>query len=1108
MSARRPRQAAGTWRLRLRGEPALVSPSGEQHLLERRAAALLALAALEPGVTRRRAATMLWPDSNEANARQALRQQLLRLRKLGGGEVLTGQAALRLADNVHSDVDDDGAAGMLLGSFDYGDSDELARWVEQARVRLRDVAAERLGRSLDAAVAAGDLGGALALAQRMLAADESSESRHRELMRLHYLRGDSGAAQAAYERLRAMLEREFAATPSAQTEQLARTIRSAHATHPSPSAVPASVLRPPRLVGRDREWRMLEACWSAPAAAIVTGVGGIGKTRLVTDFAATRGEVAVVVARPGDAPAAYSLLARLARVLAARVGAALPPSVRGELARLLPELGEARPIRDDADRSRMLRAIDALRDLAVERGLAGLVVEDLHHADAASLEALQGRVAVGDRLRWILTCREDEMSVAGRALVDTLASSGAANCVDLAALTEGQVRDLLDSLELPGLEGANLAGAITRHTGGNPLFVLETVKVMLVEGGHGDPDARLPVAANVSALIARRLGKLSAAAVRIARCAAVAGQDFSAELAAHVLGVRPLDLADAWAELERAQVLRDGAFAHDLIHEAALASVPAAIARRLHAQIAAFLETAGSEPARVAGHWLGARRAREASAALMRAAARARDTGRRVEEARLLEQAAGCFEGCGDAAGRFEALLARAEAMIFDDLGEGTLAAVLAAQKAARNDEEAIRSLLRKVEYLGNRGDSQAAVQEGRVGMALAEKGGRADLELLFRVVVAGGLCELRRVDEALAMLEPSRDLAATRLAPRAAVEYLLQLGIALDLANRLADALEAFEAARRIAQENGLKDLLANALSNLATTTSKRGELGRAVEFGRQGLQLWRESERLKGTPLQTQALLAHRLRDIGHYDEAIAMLEEALAEFRRAGSRHWIFATAHRLALAYAHVGQHARADKLLAEEPADQAIKVQAMWIAHRAEVARLSSRPALQPIRAALSLLGADVDDGNNRLVSLFASAVVPPAEGEPMATAIAAWAAARERFGMAIAAHVRAAGCALAQGATDRARPQIEAALRLFSGHEPDNFYRAELWWVAAQVMRAANREEHADRMLAAGRDWIMRIAAEHVRPEFRDSFLNRNPVNRALLGAARGLPLA
>ncbi len=1108
-SKRREPAAAKRWTLRLLGDPALFAPDGSSHALERRAAALFALAFLEPGISRRRAATLLWPDSGESNARQALRQQLLRLKKLGGGELLEGEAELRLAGHVEADVDRDDAEGVLLGAFDYGDESDLADWVELRRSERRQRKSGRLGRLFEEAEAAGDREASLRIAERLLAADPDNERHHRSVMRAHYLGGDTSRAQAAYERLRAMLEREFGAKPSAETEQLARSIRAARGAPDAASASrspPPSVLRPPRLIGREREWRMLEAAWGAGEAAIVTGVAGLGKSRLIGDFGASRGKAVVVAARPGDALVAYSLLARVVRQIVGRVPLPLGAGLRKELARLLPELGEADPIRDAADLARLLRAIENLLEQALSAGLAGILLDDVHYADAATLDAFRGSIATDRRLPLVLACRSDEIEAGTSELANLLFSSGGGRTIELAALTVPQVAELLESLDLSGFDAAGLAPDVARHTGGNPLFVLETVKLMLQEGTAALGGTRLPVAANVTALIDRRLARLSRDAVALARCAAVAGQDFSAELAVHVLGARALDLADAWAELEVAHVLRGGAFAHDLIYEATLASVPAAIARNLHGQIAAFLASDGTEPARVAAHWEAARRHREAGAAFVRAAAVARGAGRRMEEADLLARAAGCLEECGDLDARFEALLSRAEAMICIDLGEATLESVHALEAAARDDGQRLLALLKKAECLDNRSESEAAVEAGRAGIELSTKANRPDLAAQFSMVVGAGLCELRRVDEALALLEPLGDWSRENLASRPRVDVFVRLGIAFDLANRLGDALGAFEYARKVAAEQGHKDLLATALSNLATTTSKRGHLARAVDFGRQALQLWRESESLRGTPLQTQALLAHRLRDLGHYDEAIPMLEEAMAEFRRAGTHHWLFATAHRLALAYSQAGQHARAVRLMAEDPAGQSVKARAMWMAHRAEVARVSGGDAMAPIRAALALLGGEVDDGNNRLVTLMATAIVPPAEGEPMAIAVAAWAAARERFGMAAAAHARAAGCALAQDAIDRAIPQAEAAVRLFSVHEPDNFYRAEIWWVAAQVFQAASRRAEADHMLALGRDWITRIAAGHLPEAFRDGFLHRNPVNRALLSAALRLP--
>src|ERR1700712_628004 len=107
----------------------------------------------------------------------------------------------------------------------------------------------------------------------------------------------------------------------------------------------------------------------------------------------------------------------------------------------------------------------------------------------------------------------------------------------------------------------------------------------------GVPDAaeRLPQPTTVGALVQRRLAQLSPAALKLARAASLAGASFSAELAANVLELHPLDIAEPWRELEAAQVIRDGAFAHDLIFEATRASVPEPIAQLLHRRIATHL---------------------------------------------------------------------------------------------------------------------------------------------------------------------------------------------------------------------------------------------------------------------------------------------------------------------------------------------------------------------------------------------------------------------------------------------------------------------------------------------------------------------------------------
>lgn len=1091
------------WTLRLFGEPALVAPDGASHALERRTAALFALVVLEPGVTRRRLAALLWPDSDEAHARQALRQQLLRIRRLAG-EALEGGASLRLAAHVEVEA---AKAGPLLGTIDYGDDDELAQWVSVRRDSQRDQRVARLREALVAVEAGGDAQEGVRIATELVEADPLSEDHRRALMRAHYLAGHWASAREAYDRLREMVRREYAAEPDARTEQLARTIAQAMSAVPATGlrhALPPAVLRPPRIIGREREIRALHECWRSGRPAILAGMAGSGKTRLLTEVCAGRDDILAVGARPGDSNIACSLLARLTRLACARLPAPPLAGVRGELARLLPEFGQAEPVRGIAEFARLLRAVEAVIDAVADAGIETITVDDLHFADDASIEALGSVVAGHARLKLLVACRREELGARAAGFLDALAAKSAAATIELVPLDERQVAELLASLEVPGLDSAAIAPAVAKHTGGNPLFVLETVRLMIQEGTSARAGERLPAGAGMVALIERRLAHLSPAALRLARCAAVAGAEFSTELAARVLGVRALDLADAWSELEGAHVLRDGSFPHDLIYEAALASVPGAIARSLHEEIARFLEEAGAQPLGVARHWAMARRDREAGKAFVRAAGRSRELGQWQELDALLGEAAAAFARCGEHDARFEALVERAEAAIYLDLGEAAGKVLDEAGGAARTGQQKLRALHARAQYHDNRGDSALTLEIARSGIDLAKGAGWQDQVVRFSSIAGGALSELRRVDEAIALVEPLRAWAVANLDPEPRADYLIYLGIAYDLANRLADAVGAFEQARAIAADAGLRDLLAMALSNLATTSSKRGQLTLAADRGRQALQLWRESGSPRGTPMQTQTLLAHRLRDIGHFREAVALFEESLAEFRLAGGL-WLAGTAHRLALAYSQLGQHARAMKLLDMEPSGISAKAMAMWHAHHAEVLRAAGRDPAKAFQAALDLLGSDLDDGNNRLVTLFATAMAPPAEAEAMANSVAAWAAARERFGMAIGAHVRAAASALAQGAVDRALPQVDAALRLFGEFEPDNFYRGEIWWVAHRVLAAAGREADASRLLAAGRDWVEAIASEHVIPEFRDSFLRRNSVNRALLNAAARL---
>ena len=150
-----------------------------------------------------------------------------------------------------------------------------------------------------------------------------------------------------------------------------------------------------------------------------------------------------------------------------------------------------------------------------------------------------------------------------------------------------------------------------------------------------------------------------------------------------------------------------------------------------------------------------------------------------------------------------------------------------------------------------------------------------------------------------------------------------------------------------------------------------------------------------------------------------------------------------------------------------------------------------------MREALALLPSP-DDVYHRVAVLFATRWVPPDEGEAQALSLATWASAHERLGLALAAHVRAAACALAQQSPRRAAPHADAALHLATEYRPDSFYLPELWLVAAQASLGMDRADQARAQLVQGNRWVDERLERDVPPSFRESFAHRNPVNREL----------
>ena len=68
--------------------------------------------------------------------------------------------------------------------------------------------------------------------------------------------------------------------------------------------------------------------------------------------------------------------------------------------------------------------------------------------------------------------------------------------------------------------------------------------------------------------------------------------------------------------------------------------------------------------------------------------------------------------------------------------------------------------------------------------------------------------------------------------------------------------------------------------------------------------------------------------------------------------------------------------------------------------------------------------------------------------------------------------------------------------------QPADMYRAEAWWIEFEAFSTGGDMVDATNSLAHAVDWINTVALPNVPDEFSDSFLNRNPINRAILTTA------
>jgi tetratricopeptide (TPR) repeat protein len=278
-----------------------------------------------------------------------------------------------------------------------------------------------------------------------------------------------------------------------------------------------------------------------------------------------------------------SLSANVQPIWLAEVSRLMP-----EIRDLYPSLPPPQPAEPEQARARLFEALCQLT-----LGLAGdsrsvlLCLDDLHWADGTTLDwlAYLGRRLHSSRLLVLGTFQSQEAgAVSG--LCHGLARQGILSEVKLERLDEGVILQLLQSLGDPLPSDEPSARRLYRATGGNPFFLLETLRAFLESepGTVGRPDLEgladlpaadlwdasgqaLPLPATIRAAVEARVERLNARARQVLEAGAVLGQTFTFDLLHRTAGRGELETVDGLDELVARQLLRERDGEYRFIHQ-------------------------------------------------------------------------------------------------------------------------------------------------------------------------------------------------------------------------------------------------------------------------------------------------------------------------------------------------------------------------------------------------------------------------------------------------------------------------------------------------------------------------------------------------------------
>ena len=687
----------------------------------------------------------------------------------------------------------------------------------------------------------------------------------------------------------------------------------------------------PVLVGRATEMAALEAAFETvhqggPAALLIGGEAGVGKTRLISEFTErARASGARVLSggclELGADGLPFGPFTAMLRDLVRETGAEqitgmLPGSGRAirELARLLPELANASalastPAGAEPDwapagsatageaRARLFEEFLTLLERLAEQRPLLLVIEDAHWADRSSRDLIAFLIGYQRAMRNVLivvTFRSDELHRTHplRPLLAELARIDWVERTELPRLTRGQAEDLAAAV-LGQMPDRLRTDALYRRAEGNPLFTEELLAC---------PQGCEELPGSLADLLLQTVRRLPEDTQEVLRVASAGSGGTSHSLLAKVTGRAEDQLNAVIRPAVTANVLvttADGyTFRHALIREAVHEDLLPGEHSGMHTRYALAID---AEPALVsdgradiekAHHWYSAHNTPEALTSAWQASAQASRAVAHAERLVLLARVLELWDQVPDAAERIggdHVRVLEEAATAAADAGESQRGLAFAESALAQLDEATapirVAMLLRQrhmfrgsVAQSGDLADEMADLDRA-LALVPESVDKKARTQLLIAAAHAGcaisGPQYKHLAQDALRLSREAGDLDAE--AQALATLAIIEAGPSM-LATPGSEPFHLLAEARATAQRAGAYQPLADLVIYESHLLCGAGEYADAASVARQGIA---DAER-HGLARTAGAFLAINVAEpflfLGRWDEAVDVAERAL--------------------------------------------------------------------------------------------------------------------------------------------------------------------------------------------------------------------------------------